>query len=57
MDDLLVKSISIESLVKDVEETFETLRGYNLKLNPDKHIFGVRSGWFLGYIVTKEELS
>ncbi|XP_042410200.1 uncharacterized protein LOC121999607 [Zingiber officinale] len=37
----------------DIEETFETLRTYGVKLNPQKCLFGAKNGCFLGYIVTE----
>ncbi|XP_042437031.1 uncharacterized protein LOC122022992 [Zingiber officinale] len=37
----------------DIEETFGTLRAYRVKLNPQKCLFGAKSGRFLGYIVTE----
>ncbi|XP_042400996.1 uncharacterized protein LOC121991034 [Zingiber officinale] len=37
----------------DIEETFGTLRTYRVKINPQKCLFGVKSGCFLGYIVTE----
>lgn len=39
--------------ILDLEETFSTLREYEVKLNPDKYTFGVKSGTFLGFMVTK----
>ncbi|XP_021733169.1 cylicin-2-like [Chenopodium quinoa] len=39
--------------VKDLAETFATLRKHQLKLNPKKCIFGVKSGKFLGFMVNK----
>lgn len=53
VDAILVKSIKVRDLVKDLEETFSTLQRYRLKLNLDKCIFGVRSKKFLGYLVTE----
>lgn len=38
----------------DLEETFAILRRYGLKLNPNKYIFNIRSGRFLGYLVTEQ---
>ncbi|XP_042396591.1 uncharacterized protein LOC121986709 [Zingiber officinale] len=38
---------------RDIEETFGTLRTYGVKLNPQKCLFGAKSGRFLGYIVTE----
>ncbi|XP_042467598.1 uncharacterized protein LOC122050788 [Zingiber officinale] len=39
--------------VKDIEETFGTLRTYGVKLNSQKCLFRAKSGCFLGYIVTE----
>ncbi|XP_075507599.1 uncharacterized protein LOC142544436 [Primulina tabacum] len=53
VDDIMVKSRDSTQLIPDLVETFSTLRSYGLKLNPQKCIFGVRSGKFLGYMVTE----
>ncbi|GJX01711.1 reverse transcriptase domain-containing protein [Tanacetum coccineum] len=37
--------------MRDIEETFRTLREINMKLNPKKCTFGVEEGMFLGYKV------
>jgi hypothetical protein len=52
VDDLLVKSIRATRHIKDLRETFRTLREYNMKLNPMKCAFGVSSGKFLGFMVS-----
>ncbi|XP_075473428.1 uncharacterized protein LOC142504447 [Primulina tabacum] len=52
MDDILSKSREGASFISDLEETFATLMHYGIKLNPAKCIFGVKSGKFLGLIVT-----
>lgn len=52
VDDILIKSTTTEGMIADIEEIFDTLKWYDLKLNPEKCIFGVRSGCFLGYVVT-----
>ncbi|XP_022877090.1 uncharacterized protein LOC111395342 [Olea europaea var. sylvestris] len=36
----------------DLEEVFDTLRKYKMKLNPAKCAFGVASGKFLGFMIT-----
>lgn len=54
MSDILVKSRLDADLVPDLEETFTTLRQYNIKLNLKKCVFGVSSEKFLGYIVTEK---
>ena len=52
IDDMLVKSKKEDDHLKDLEETFNTLRKYQMKLNPSKCVFGVSSGKFLGFIVS-----
>ena len=52
VDDMLVKSLDEEKHLDDLQETFDTLRRYNMKLNPSKCAFGVSSGKFLGFMVS-----
>nr|GFC09092.1 reverse transcriptase domain-containing protein [Tanacetum cinerariifolium] len=54
MDDLVVKSHTEAEMVRDIEETFQTLRKINMKLNPKKCSFGLAEGVFLGYVITPE---
>ncbi|GJR09530.1 reverse transcriptase domain-containing protein [Tanacetum coccineum] len=51
VDDLIIKSHTEDEVVRDIEETFKTLRKINMKLNPKKCTFGVEEGMFLGYQV------
>ena len=37
----------------DLQETFDTLRSYNMKLNPSKCVFGVTAEKFLGFMVSQ----
>src|SRR5262249_4199502 len=53
VDDMLVKSMRASTHLTDLEETFNTLRQYKLKLNLAKCVFGVQSKKFLGYLVTR----
>jgi hypothetical protein len=53
VDDMVIKSKSEGSLLTDVEETFNTLRRINMKLNPKKCVFGIETGQFLGHMITK----
>ncbi|XP_073121062.1 uncharacterized protein [Henckelia pumila] len=53
VDDILVKSRTWDSFLPDLEETFATVRRYGIKLNPAKCMFGVKSGKFLGFMVTE----
>ena len=43
VDDMLVKSKEEDDHLKDLEETFNMLRKYQMKLNPNKYAFGVSS--------------
>ena len=52
IDDMVVKSKMISEHLGDLRAIFEVLRNYKLRLNASKCSFGVRSGKFLGYIVT-----
>ncbi|XP_042460058.1 uncharacterized protein LOC122043495 [Zingiber officinale] len=56
VDDILIKSLRATDLSVDIEETFQTLRTYGIKLNPQKYQFGAKSGRFLGYIVTDRDI-
>ena len=52
VDDILVKSQDEKIHLDDLQETFDTLRQYNMRLNPDKCAFRVSSGKFLGFMVS-----
>ena len=53
IDNMLVKSKEEGDHLKDLEETFKTLRRYQMKLNPSKCAFGVSSSKFLGFMVSQ----
>ena len=53
VEDMLVKSIWEDDHLNDLEETFDTLWSYNMKLNPSKCAFGVTIGKFLGFMVSQ----
>ena len=54
VDDMLVKSKKEEDHLDDLKEMFNTLRQYNMKVNPSKCVFGVFSGKFLGFMVSQK---
>ncbi|GJT76638.1 reverse transcriptase domain-containing protein [Tanacetum coccineum] len=56
VDDLVIMSRTKDEIVRDIEETFKTLREINMKLNPKKCTFEVEEGMFLGYKVNSKEL-
>ena len=51
IDDMLVKSKERPDHMKHMQEAFELLCTYGMKLNPLKCAFGVSSGKFLGFMV------
>ena len=51
VDNMLVKSLIVEQHPVVLEECFQTLCKFNVKLNPIKCALGVSAGNFLGYIV------
>ena len=53
VDDMLVKSKKAELHLDDLKETFNTLREYQMRLNPAKCVFGVSLGKFLGFMVSQ----
>ena len=52
IDDILVKSNQRPDHVTHLQEAFELLMAYDMKLNPSKCAFGVSVGRFLGFMVT-----
>ncbi|GJU38378.1 reverse transcriptase domain-containing protein [Tanacetum coccineum] len=56
VDDLVIKSHTKDEIVRDIEETFKTLREINMKVNPKKCTFGVEEEMFLGYKVNTKGL-
>ena len=52
VDDMLVKSKKEFTHLDDFQETFTTLKQYQMKLNPRNCAFGVASGKFLGFMVS-----
>jgi len=53
VDNMTVKSPSHHQHVEDLAAVFSALRQYNLRLNPDKCVFGVDRGKFLRFMLTQ----
>ena len=53
VDDMVVTSPEKSKHVSDLEELFTTIAKFRLKLNPEKCIFGVKAGKFLGFLLTE----
>jgi hypothetical protein len=52
VDDIVVKSVQRRDHICDLAETFVNLRAANLKLNPEKCVFGIHKGKVLGCLVS-----
>jgi hypothetical protein len=52
VDDIIVKSMKQENHIADLQETFANFKQASLKLNPEKCVYGVKKGKFLGYLVS-----
>jgi hypothetical protein len=52
VDDIVVKSVQRRDHIGDLAETFANLRAADLRLNPEKCVFGVHKGKLLGCLVS-----
>nr|KYP44258.1 Retrovirus-related Pol polyprotein from transposon 17.6 [Cajanus cajan] len=52
VDDMVIKTKSATNHVRDLEEILQQIRKYNMRLNPEKCVFGVQGGKFLGFMLT-----
>lgn len=53
VDGMIVKNIKGQSQAEDLEDVLQSVRKYNINLNPTKCSFGVQAGKLLGFIQTK----
>jgi hypothetical protein len=51
IDDVVVKSDSMDNHLADLHLALERMRRYGLKMNPQRCVFGVLAGKFLGFII------
>nr|KYP46599.1 Retrovirus-related Pol polyprotein from transposon opus [Cajanus cajan] len=52
VDDMDVKTPSVEAHPTDLAEVFNQIRKHNMRLNLEKCIFSVQGGKFLGFMIT-----
>jgi hypothetical protein len=52
INDVVITTRKEESLISDLQETFDNLNRYKLKLNPTKCSFGISTGKHLGFLVS-----
>jgi hypothetical protein len=53
IDDIVVKTKRVSNLINDLNVAFKCLRAKNIKLNPEKCVFGVPRGMLLGFIISE----
>jgi hypothetical protein len=56
IDDLIVKSSERSNHISDLAKTFASMRRAGLKLNPQKCVFGVTKGKFLGCLISVKKI-
>jgi hypothetical protein len=54
--DMFMKTWEDDGLISNQPETFDNLRKFKMKLNPEKCTFGVPSGKLLGYMVSHHSI-
>ena len=54
IDDMMIKSLIAGDHIQHLEESFETIVEYGMRLNLDKCTFGAIVGMFLGFLVRNE---
>jgi hypothetical protein len=52
MDNIVVKTKNLDTLIEDLKQTFENLKKWKWKLNPNKYVLRVPSGQLLGFLVS-----
>ena len=52
INDMLIKSKESSDHTNHLQQEFDLLRTYGMKLNPTKCAFGVSAGRFLGFMMT-----
>lgn len=53
VDDVVVKTEKRVTLLEDLKETIENLHRFQIKLNPEKCVFGVPASQLLGFLVSE----
>ena len=53
---MLVKIVNVRNLIDDLEIVFNCLRKHNMMLNPQKCVFVVEVGKFLGFMLSYRDI-
>jgi hypothetical protein len=57
VDDVVVRTQEDEGLIFYLAKTFDNMRKFKMKLNPEKCTFGVPSGKLLRYMVSRRRIN
>ena len=57
IDDIVIKSASLDSYLADLRQALEKMRRYGLKMNPLKCAFGISTGKFHGFIIHEKGIA
>nr|KYP63265.1 Retrovirus-related Pol polyprotein from transposon 297 family [Cajanus cajan] len=52
VDDMVVKSNNLDCHITDLIEVFHQVRRYDMRLNPEKCVFGIAGSKFLGFMLS-----
>nr|KYP34975.1 Retrovirus-related Pol polyprotein from transposon 17.6 [Cajanus cajan] len=52
VDDMVIKTTSATDHTTDLVEVFAQIKRHNMRLNPEKCVFGIQGGKFLGFMIT-----
>nr|KYP70772.1 Retrovirus-related Pol polyprotein from transposon 17.6 [Cajanus cajan] len=52
VDDMVVKSSDVSAHTRDLNDVFQALRQHQMRLNPEKCVFGVSGSKFLGFMLS-----
>jgi hypothetical protein len=53
VDDIVVKTKMVSNLADDLDVAFKCLKAKNIRLNPEKCVFGIPRGMLLGFVVSE----
>lgn len=56
VDDMVVRSPTEDDHLRDLEEVFNQIQRYGMRLNPAKCTFGVAGGKYLGFMLTSRDI-
>jgi len=53
---MVVTSEEKDQHIANLKELLRTITKYNLKINPNRCVFGVKAGKFLGFLLTERDI-